>query len=169
MDKIQSFAEFIAEEHTIHQFDTRVVIDATKKKVSYSPILHHFTTLEGLTAILKSNTLKPGDPYEDGVAAVSLTYNAELPNTLDGLDLTCRISLDKAKLEKKYTLVPYLFIPKKKKFSWECKDEMEEQIREVVQNVRSFILSIEILGNAKQVKALRKLYPKLEIKSINNF
>lgn len=164
MNNILAFSDFIGEQQTVHQYTTAVAVDADNGKVEFTQLIHHYTTTESLVKILESNTLKKGDAYEEHNGAVSLTLNASVPNTLEDLDLTCRITLDREKLIKDYKLIPFLYIPKKKDFSWECVDEMEEQVRKEITNLSKYIVEIRILDK-KIFTETKKDFPNLPIKN----
>ena len=169
MKYINSYFDFIKEKQSTHKFVTNVLVDTDGKKTIFKQIINHFTTIDYLEEILKSNVLLKNGNYKDEKSAVSLTLNSNLPNTLGDLDLVCRIGLDRDKLSEKYKLIPYLFVPNKNKISWECIDEMEEQIREDIKYVIKYILKIDIINNKSKVEELKKLYPGLEINSVKNF
>jgi hypothetical protein len=164
----------LAEQQLIHQFSTSFLVDATTKKVEYTPLLHHFTTLKSLKSILADNALLCGDPYPgEQHGAVSLTYNAQLPTTLGDLKKAAdleglvRLTLSKEKLEKDYRLDPYLFT--EKKFSWECVDEVEERVLEDVKRLDKYLVQIDVVGHAAAVKKLQARYPELSMQSVKDF
>lgn len=163
------------EETLIQQFSTNFLIDAEGRKVTYTPLLHHFTTLVALKSILKDNALHCGEPYPGETrGAVSFTYNAAVPETLGSLvkagkkDGMVRLIFDEEKLGRDYKLEPFLF-QEKKKFTWETKDELEARVVGDVVDLSRYLVRVDILGDAAAAAELRRLYPHFEIQTVEKF
>lgn len=168
-------AQGLNEEAVIQQFSTNVLIDAEGRKVTYTPLLHHFTTLVALKSILKDNALHCGDPYPGETrGAVSFTYNAAVPETLGSLvkagkkDGMVRLIFDEEKLGQHYKLEPFLF-QEKKEFTWETKEELEVRVVGDVVDLSRYLVRVDILGDAAAAGELRRLYPDFEIQTVKKF
>jgi hypothetical protein len=155
------------EKNIEYQYKNIVIINIEGKDVKYIDILNHFTTDNYLKKILDSNTILAGKPYkEEKHKVVSLTRNCKIPNTLKNLNFGCRIGLNSSELGKDFDINPYLFIPKEKDFSWECKDEMEERIIGDINNLDKYIVSIDIINN-NTYNFIKNKYPNLKINKVS--
>jgi len=135
------------------------------KEAKQAGILYHFTDIEGLLGILKTNELWASETNADHV---SLTRNKQGWH-VGTLDNAFRISLDGNKISNKYKIRPY---------SWWGNDrgtedtESEEAVlTDKITNIRDYIIDINANKhlynglwryNIDYLNQIKQLYPNLK-------
>lgn len=109
------------------------------KEVRNEGVLYHFTHIDSLYQILETNTLKSSGSYN----FISLTRKYNLSEDIEHFG-ECRITFDKNKLKKKYSIKnhndPYYQDTKSNIYRYEA----EEIINKNILSVKNYILSIDI-------------------------
>jgi len=133
--------------------------------------LYHFTTLQSLLDILKTNTLKASNKFEkDKFPTVSLTRDklGDIGGVGGTGTKTVRISIDGNKLSNKYKITPYNYYFNYPDYK-ESEDEMEEIVQGDIKNIIDYIIEVRIspgseaLFNPNFIKDLIDKYPFIKV------
>lgn len=123
--------------------------------------LYHFTYLDNLVNIVKTNELRSGskEPYKQKhTNYISFTRSRNFENEI-GFEAECRLVIDGDKLSDKYHIEPFNYYSGNQNFgTYSPKDfEKEERVwlanTDKINNISAYINRIDIIETAKDIKS----------------